>query len=63
MKFYDYWAETLHEKFPKLKNLLCWLGLHSWGYMGEINCWPAGYRNLWFCSRCPAEKWLKEIFK
>jgi len=62
MKFYDYWAEYLHYTFdfPLSHKVLCRLGLHWWGWMGEINCWPAGVRELWLCSRCDAEKWVKK---
>lgn len=64
MKFWDFWAEHLHwwakQRCGGLAHTFsCRLGLHWWGYLGEIDCQFVGQRHLWACCRCPAEKWLR----
>lgn len=60
MKFYDYWAEHLHLKvrrFPRLGALLCRMGLHWWGWIGDLENWMIGPREYWTCD-CGAEKFI-----
>lgn len=59
MHFWDFLAETLHQRLGTHK-LLCSIGLHHWGYTGKMDRFPVNRpRHLWTCAHCYQEKWLK----